>query len=276
MGIKDILTFGKERQKYLTLLKCQHEGSAPCQPQVGKLVTNILQALSFYANKKHCLSKLKIVCALCVLLHTPVLLFVVHSPFKSIECQQEHNCWGHLVFSTPLRQIISIPWIFSSFFPPEVYSKFIYIYIIYYIQLIYIYIYIHIQDIPIFIHLYIYICIYMYVCMCISWMCSSLIPLFSWSVQLILYIYIHIYKGFYLSKRTQVFDRNILLRLHDIPHIFSVPSFHTISDLKTSLLISRVFQRDVLKPEVVAWHRIFRLKCIIYIVIISSLLTWQE
>lgn len=92
MGIKDILTFGKERQKYLTLLKCQHVGSAPCQPQVGKLVTNILQALSFYANKKHCLPKLKIVCALCVLLHTPVLLFVVHSPFKSIECQQEHNC----------------------------------------------------------------------------------------------------------------------------------------------------------------------------------------
>lgn len=169
MGIKDILTFGKERQKYLTLLKCQHEGSAPCQPQVGKLVTNILQALSFYANKKHCLSKLKIVCALCVLLHTPVLLFVVHSPFKSIECQQEHNCWGHLVFSTPLRQIISIPWIFSSFFPPEVYSKFIYIYIIYYIQLIYIYIYIHTHTgytyiyTFVYIHMYIYVCVYVYI-----------------------------------------------------------------------------------------------------------------
>lgn len=73
------------------------------------------------------------------------------------------------MFSTPLRQIISIPWIFSSFFPPEVYSKFIYIYIIYYIQLIYIYIYIHTHTgytyiyTFVYIHMYIYVCVYVYI-----------------------------------------------------------------------------------------------------------------
>lgn len=54
-------------------------------------------------------SCLKIVCALCVLLHTPVLLFVFHSLFKWIE--GEHNCWGHLGYLMPLRLILNM---FSS------------------------------------------------------------------------------------------------------------------------------------------------------------------
>lgn len=60
-----------------------------------------------------CPSCWKIICALCISLHTPVLLFAFHSLLKSTECQGEHNCWGHLVYLMPLGLILNIWWIFS-------------------------------------------------------------------------------------------------------------------------------------------------------------------
>lgn len=138
------------------------------------------------------MSKLKIACALCVFLHTPVLLFVVHSPFKSIECQREQNWWGHMVFLMPLRQTISIPWIFSSPFPLEVYSSFIYIYM----QFIYIYKW----DILIF--LYTYICVCVGVCMyvCVYPGCIHYFFPLSKSTFNFLYIYIYIKIFIYLKE----------------------------------------------------------------------------